>query len=702
MTRGGADEETATIAAVTPRPPATLYGTPRLRRQMAFWLPPVIAAEGFVLYVEALLLKAGPYAGVDLYRIGGLGLISALPAAAFIGLFMLVGAFFVTLAQRRHRRALLLSELVAITICLHGAAALVERHPRFPTAWLIGGFVDYIGRTGEALPGFDARFSWPGFFAAAAFVTRALGVEDLGPILTWTPLVSNLLYLVPLLLLLRVMRADPRAKWLAALLFVVAQWVGQDYFSPQGLTYLLYLAFAAIVVAWFARLTGGRRGQRMTPGELEPAPVPARERVLLLALLVAVFVTATVSHQITPFMMLGALTGLILVRRTTLSLALPFLLGVIVVAWVSYAATPFWSGHLDTLFGGIGRLGRTLAESTGGRIAGSSPEHVTVLRIRLGICAAVALLAFAGLVRRLRRRVLDRTALVLMCVPAIAVALQSYGGEIGLRVYLFALPGACLLAAYAFFPGTPGAAPRAGRPRRNPVAVGLALACVSALTLAFFVARYGNEKFELVTDDEAAALEFIYANDLPSARVAVLSPVAGEEAASIPIRSRDIELVDYRPFQAPRDPSQIAPLVERLRELGPNSYLLTTRSQEAYLELAHGYAPTWGRDIRAVLSASPELAVAFENRDAAIYTMRRPPPGPVPPPPDNSVTTPTTRWTPYGLTALALLVLVLGAIEVRRVLARPVRRRVVVLAAVLFAAAIAVVVERFLTIGGLL
>ena len=45
-------------------------------------------------------------------------------------------------------------------------------------------------------------------------------------------------------------RAMPRSS-AAAWLFAAADWVGQDYFSPQSLNYVLYLTFLAILVNWF-------------------------------------------------------------------------------------------------------------------------------------------------------------------------------------------------------------------------------------------------------------------------------------------------------------------------------------------------------------------------------------------------------------------------------------------------------------------
>ena len=67
--------------------------------------------------------------------------------------------------------------------------------------------------------------------------------------------------------------------------------------------------------------------------------------------------------------------------------------------------------------------------------------HELVLYSRVAFAGTVIILAVAGLVRRRRLAIDDRVALVLTFVPFAGLALQGYGGEMALRVYLFALPG---------------------------------------------------------------------------------------------------------------------------------------------------------------------------------------------------------------------------------------------------------------------
>ncbi|GII91481.1 hypothetical protein [Sinosporangium siamense] len=737
---GRGDQPSAAEAPQSPAPPPPPPAKPRLLDRLLGsaprWVPPMLTIEGLVMYILALRAAPGPLAGVDQADIDGLGLISALPVTAFAAIIVLIAAFFVTLAANIDRKGLLLFQLASVVFALHGASALIHDEPRFHTAWAHAGFVEYIARAGEALPSLDARFAWPGFFALFAFISRAAGITDLAPILQWTPLLSNLLYLLPFVMILRLLVATTRARWFAAMLFVLTQWIGQDYFSPQGFTFFLYLAFVAILLRWFGRASGGPTSptgkgrirallawlNRLTPGEIPQSSTSLGDRVIMLLVLISVFVAATASHQITPFMMLGALAGLLITRRTTLSWALPLMLGLLVLAWINYSATPYWAGSLDRIFGGLGRIFDNLQENTGDRLVGRDAQHTLVLRIRLGILGLILMLAATGLFRRIRRGVTDRAAVVMLCIPILALGLQSYGGEIGLRIYLFALPGVCILAAYAFFPNLPAGTPDSGdeavplrkrytRFRLKPEltrrwSLVLAVCTALVLSMAFLVARYGNEKFERVSKDEVAAMHYVYTKNKPSARVLYMVPELGREITpTIPWRERDIETVNYLEALVTPDPKNLNPVISRLREEGPQTYLVYTNGQASYLELNHGFAPDWGQRFRAALDASTQLKKVFSAKDAAVYTLRAYPKGVLPAQADAFARSgfPTTTATPVGLVGLGTMAGGLFLYEVLRMRTRrrPSSGRAWALRVGLISAVIAaaVIVERFLVLG---
>ncbi|WP_440065776.1 hypothetical protein [Streptosporangium sp. OZ121] len=705
-------------------------------RSAMVWLPPVLTIEGLIMYVLALRVAPGPLRGVDLNDIDGVGLISAMPPTAFAAILLMLVAFFVTIAQNTDRKFLLLFQIAAITFALHGAAALIEDEARFHTAYVHAGFVEYINRTGESSALLDARLAWPGFFALVGFITKAAGVTDLTTIMRWTPLLSNLLYLLPFVLILRQVVATTRARWFAALLFVIVQWIGQDYFSSQGFTYAIYLAFVAIVLRWFGKVEPREkpmpakgfvrrllaRLDGLTPGEL-PHSTGVYDRAIMLIVLIGLFATATASHQITPFMMLGALTGLILLRRSSLSWGLPFFLGLMVLAWISYQTVAFWSGHIDQLFGGLGRILENLQSNTGDRIDGSDPKHALVLMARLGICGVILTLAAAGLFRRLRRGVGDRAALLLLCIPVLALGLQNYGGEIGLRIYLFALPGACILAAYAFFPNLPAGtedAPEETVPIRkrnirfNPeltrrISLLLAAGCAMVLAMVFLVARYGNEQFERVSASEVAAMHYVYDHDKPSARVLYLVPVVGEEVTpSIPWGERDFDKISYQQVLVDKNPALLSTVIDKLRVSPPNTYLVATRGQAGYLQLNHGFPTDWAPRFRAALDAHKELKRVFNGEDAAVYTLKTYPEGAEIPEPGvpTGGSDPTSPWTPIGLGALGVTWIALFGYEVfllrgrdQTARTRRTRRRILLVAVPAFVLAVGVIAERFIVIG---
>ncbi|MEW2115727.1 lipopolysaccharide biosynthesis protein [Streptomyces sp. NPDC005474] len=625
------------------------------------------------LLIAALLLywvPASRLGEADLDRMGGLGLVSVLPLPTLIGAALLVVVFASLLWGHREHRALLALTLLATVVSLHALPALIETEPRFATAWQHLGFLDYIDRTGTAVPDLDARWSWPGFFAGAAFVAKACGVGDLTEVIRWWPLTMQLLYLAPLFLLTRSLRAGWRAKWTGVWIFVLSSWVGQDYFSPQGFTYLLYLVFVAILLVWFRapRVLWART----RPGEAEVEPADRRQQGVLLAVLIALFAATVPAHQLTPFMMLGVLAALVLIGKSELR-GLPILFGVIVAAWVGFMAEPYWSGHFDELFGGMGGVGGNVSSSVSGRIEGGSSTHKLVLYARVLLAGGVMALACYGWWRRRDHKYRERSLLVLTFVPFLGFGMQSYGGEMALRVFMFALPGAALLAALAFFPRT-GITPKERERDRVSLAPLAALLAGLVLMGGFLVARWGNEPFERTRPGEVAAMNYVYAHDDPTVRLLWLSnDLLDNVTPALPWGAKDMEKVRYEPTLAPTDPVLVSGLVKALKDAGPNSYLMVNRSQVVYLQLDVGYSTSWEKRLLQNLDRQGELRKVFTNSDVTMYALRHqregkaenPDPGPI---------GPQVTWTPWsvaGALAATILILLLTTREALRVAVRP-------------------------------
>jgi hypothetical protein len=136
----------------------------------------------------------------------------------------------------------------------------------------------------------------------------------------------------------------------------------------------------------------------------------------------------------------------------------------------------------------------------------------------------------------------------------------------------------------------------------------------------------------------------------------------------MPWQYRDLEKVTYVPEDAPANPGNLSGLVADLRALGPGSYLMTTSTQETFLEQGASYPAGWGQQFRADMRAFPGVRVAYANSSAVIYTLQwpqgaaaaAPPAGPGSPAPSNI-------WTPIGLAVLGVLLALLAAREFLRV-----------------------------------
>ncbi|WP_327405172.1 lipopolysaccharide biosynthesis protein [Streptomyces sp. NBC_01288] len=625
------------------------------------------------LLVAALLLYWVPAARLgesDLDRMGGLGLISVLPLPTLVGAALLIVVFAALLWLGREHKALLLITLLATVISLHALPAVIETEPRFPTAWQHLGFIDYIDRTGSAVPDLDARWSWPGFFAVAAFIGKACGITDWTEVIRWWPTAIQLAYLAPMFLLVRSLRASWRAKWTGIWIFVLSGWVGQDYFSPQGFTFLLYLAFVAILLVWFR--APHVLWTRMRPGEAEVEPTDRRQQAVLLLVLIGLFAASVPAHQLTPFVMLGVLTVLVLLGRSELR-GLPILFGVLVAVWLGFMAEPYWSGHFNDLFGGVGGVGSNVSTSVSGRIQGGSSTHKLVLYTRVLLAGGVMAFACWGWWRRRDHKYRERSLLVLTFVPFLGFGMQSYGGEMALRVFMFAVPGAALLAGLALFPRT-GATAKEREKDRVSLAPLAALLAGLLLMGGFLVARWGNEGFERVRPGEVAAMNYVYAHDKPTVRLLWLSDdTVNDVTPAMPWGAKDMERVNYVPTLAPSDPVLVSGLVKALKDAGPNSYLMLNKSQVVSLQLDAGYSATWESRLIQNLDNRQELKKVLVNADVTMYSLREQPAGAVPKP-DPGPIGPQITWTPWsvvGALAALALILMLTAREVVRVAVRP-------------------------------
>lgn len=552
----------------------------------------------------------------DQSRIGVWGLIQALPALYFVSVALLTLSFFLELAGRRRSNSLVLGvHVVGMVVLLHGAPGFLESEPRFATAWLHAGFTDQILDRGVSAPSTDARFDWPGFFGAAAAVAGAGGLKSSLPLLRWAPVFMVLLYLPPLFAIGRHLTRSDTVAWLALWLFLLVNWVGQDYYAPQAVGFVLYLASIAILVGFFRdgrHLPLGARISRWRdelPRDGLPDLVASpRLRIALVVLLTLVAAAVAVSHQLSPIALVIGSTFLVLTGRCRL-LVYPVVAGILTLGWISVGATPYWVGHLGTIFGGLGDFRAVFSNSVGERIGGSATHH-TLVNLRLAYTIVVwTLMTVSILALGARHR--PPVTLAGLAVAPFVMAVQNYGTEGVLRIFLFSSPFATLIIAQA--------AVGAVRHRLGRV---LVPALCLALVPLFVLTRYGNESYEQVRPDEVQALRTLYAIAPPGS--VVISPTT-----QLPWRFA--HATDYR-YTRPLDregfrrgdPEAIRVLSDSGSHGAAATYLVVTTSQIVYATEALGAPRGWFDKVRPLLSPANGYRLVYRNADAVIYEYEGP------------------------------------------------------------------------------
>jgi hypothetical protein len=586
----------------------------------------LVPVASMLLAIAAEVVWAYSLRGVDIHRATDLGLASVLAPATYGAAALLIASFCLALGRRPRGAAPVLVPLVVAVLMLYGTPTLVEPAMRISVAWRHVGFTEYIMRTGGLAPLLDAYFNWPGFFALAALITRIAGYPSALSLTPWASVFFNLAYLGALALILRTATADRRVVALGCWFFAVSNWPGQDYFAPQAFNYLLYLVIAAILLRWFNRANapagvGDRASPRRLPmiavvsrwlrsPDLPAMPSTPAQRAGLMAIVIVLFTVSVISHQLTPFFILAAVTLLVVCDRLA-PRGLPVLLAVMTATWISFMTVPFLAGHLSLVTGGIGQVNQNVGANVTQRLQGS-PEHVFVVRLRLVMALAVWGLALLGAIRRLRRGHRDLTLGVLAVVPFSLLLLQPYGGEVLIRAYFFALPAMAFFAASLFFPGA-----ECATPRWTPVLIGLVSL---GLVAGFLFARYGNERIDYFTSQEVDAVAYLYQVAPPGSVIAYGTQFA-------PLLYQDYEQYAYLQLgQGAIGNNEvdvaIASMV-RVRQLADaqDAYLIITRSQKAYVDMFYGFGPGALDRLEQGLIDSGQFTVLYRGEDATVLVL---------------------------------------------------------------------------------
>ena len=571
--------------------------------------PPLEPAEriAVVALLVAVVLWLISLPQIRLDRVGDYGLIPLLPLTFWAALAVLLLSFASAVLRGLNRTALLAAYPVVLIAILHGTPSVRYGTLRYSWAWKHVGIVDFFLRhngVDRSVHEMDVYQYWPGFFTANATLVKAAGLHSALGYAPWAPPMVNLALLAPLLLIYRSFTSDRRLIWSALVIFILGNWVGQDYFAPQAFAYFIYLTMMALCLRYLA------------PGPRGDAADRWRRRVIIT---IAVVLVATVAptHQLTPVMVIVALAVLACCRYRVKVLLIAAI--ALTVGWELSFAWPWFVENGAAVTGSLGSLGHNTSSGFI-NLAVATPSQVMVAHVDRSHSAFVWVLGIVGFARRVRYH-RERVLVWLAVAPLPLFVSNDYGGEMIFRVFLYGLPFVAFYAASAFFPDHTG-----GRSRLVRLAVPVVLL---ALVPGFAAGCYGKEQANYFSRNEVAVADFVFGT-APRGSLIV------GETSDFPWAFMNYEFFDYERFALfkPEDRQRIlSDPIGQFRHLMARStdgncdwchhhaYLLITRSQIAQVEMLGAMPHGSIERIERTLEASPYFRVLYRNPDGEVITL---------------------------------------------------------------------------------
>lgn len=344
--------------------------------------------------------------------VGDYGLVAAAPGLA-IALGLVVIGF--VLALRADRPAAMAVGTLLAVVVSRVTVPLITEVPIYPWTYKHLGVADYVARHGGLAGDVDIYNQWPGLFTGTAWLTTTSGLDPLQLALWFAPAI-HLLVVLGVYELARAYGMTARVAWCAAFVAELVNWVGQDYYAPQSIAYVL----AIVILGLLLRSVDDRAAAWCS---------------------IPLFAALVISHQLTPV----------------------WVAGIACVLGVTGHVRPRWIGALFAVMAGTYIAGHQDVVASYGLFSGFAPWANLQSNIpTIGVpgrefTSAVDrippvllwLLAAGCAVRALATGRRFWVPLVLGFSSFGLVAGQSYGGEAVFRVFLYSIPGCALLVAPA-------------------------------------------------------------------------------------------------------------------------------------------------------------------------------------------------------------------------------------------------------------
>ncbi|MEU0496663.1 hypothetical protein [Mycobacterium sp. NPDC006124] len=366
--------------------------------------PALLLAVAIAAWLAALPgLRHVPYSQFGLLFVG------TGPAIAICTVVAL-GAF--VLALRRDSLTSAGLAIVAVIAVQRLTVTLVTDVPIYNWAYKHLGVVDYIQRFHDLPGGSDIYGLWPSFFTTFAWFGEVSGMEPIVVAHVFAPVIHALIA-VEVVSIAKLLGLNSKVALTAAMICELVNWVGQDYFSPQAVAFVMALGIVALLIASKSHRVAG-------------------------LLSIPLFAALVPLHQLTPYWLCGVATVLAVAGRVRPRwLPIPFI-GLLVAYLMPRLAivAPY----------GIFSFNPVANAQSNVEFEGSFGKFFTSLACR-SLSAAVVLLALVCAILWWRQRKPCLIAAVMAFSSFALLAGQSYGGEAIFRVYLYAIPGCAILIA---------------------------------------------------------------------------------------------------------------------------------------------------------------------------------------------------------------------------------------------------------------
>ncbi|MFZ1924523.1 MAG: hypothetical protein WAU42_00115 [Solirubrobacteraceae bacterium] len=570
----------------------------------------------------ALILWRLSLLHLDVSKLGDYGLPPALPIAWYAALLIAVVGAVVAIAAPRTNALIMVCYILVVAIILFGTVPVLSAQPHYAWVYKHFGVVRYLEATGKANPSVDIYNRWPGFFALGAIFSRLGGSPDPETYGAWAELIFLVLDAVLVMAAVKAVVRDLRIAAGASLLFVVTNWVGQTYYSPQAFAYVLALALIAILLRHL-RTSGASYSKRLTRLAERLGHVPQLSvctenptqwpRWAAITAVLGLDAAIVASHQLTPYMLLVGITLLMLagvVRPWWLLAAIAVMTFAYLGANIKFIARNYGVFTSIDPFNNV--QGPKITQNpSAGKAFNTDVELLFI--------AFVWLATICSFVRLLKRGLLMRALpfVLLALSPFFVLFGQNYGGEASLRILLFSSPWCAALISWAL----------STIPRRLPRGA-LTMFIAVAFTALFVPSFLGQEELNIISSAEVRASAWFYRRGTAGSVLVLAAPgfpyryggtypdFRGPEGDANPNLMTE-PVFDGRPL----GPAEVPSIVARIKEYSPHGYIAFSKDETEYAEVFKITLPGALPDLEAAVARSSYFRLAYANSDTQIYEL---------------------------------------------------------------------------------